>query len=102
MRRAAGVLAVILIAAALSGCSVRGTLAGAHSGSSSVTPTPTSSIPTPRPSAPGSIAGGSSAADSSDPLARISADLGSIDGYSNQIDKDFSDGNAAAGKSDNG
>jgi len=96
------VLAVILIAAALSGCSVRGTLAGAPSGSSSVTPTPTSSTPTPRPSAAESTAGGSSAADSSDPLAGISSDLGSIDGYSNQIDKDLSDGNAAAGRSDNG
>jgi hypothetical protein len=102
VKRAGGALAVILIAAALSGCSLRGTVAGTHSGVSLATPTPISTTATPAPGAAGSAGSGSSAADASDPLAGITSDLGSIDGFSNQVDKDLSDGNAAAGKSDNG
>ena len=87
-----------MIAVALSGCSVRGTLAGANPGSPTATPTPISPTSTP---APGSTAaaGGSGA---SDPLTGVTSDLGSLDGLTNQIDKDLSDGNASAGKSDNG
>ena len=86
-----------MIAVALSGCSVRGTLAGATSGSPTATPTPVSTTATP---APGTTAGDS--AGSSDPLTSVSSDLGSLDGISNQIDQDLGDGNAAAAKSDNG
>jgi hypothetical protein len=95
------VLAVIMIAVALSGCSVRGTLAGANNGSQAPTPTPISTTATPTP---GSTTAGSGAAGAggSDPLAGVTSDLGSLDGLTNQIDRDLSDGNAAAGKSDNG
>ncbi len=87
-----------MIAVALSGCSVRGTLAGANSSTPAPTPTPISTTSTP---APGSTAaaGGSGA---SDPLTGVSNDMGSLDGLTNQIDKDLGDGNAAAAKSDNG
>jgi len=90
-----------MIAVALSGCSVRGTLAGANSGATSgsptATPTPVSTTAAP---VSGTTAGNS--AGSSDPLTSVSSDLGSLDGITNQIDQDLGDGNAAAAKSDNG
>jgi hypothetical protein len=92
------VLAVIMIAVALSGCSVRGTLAGSNHEVPTATPTPISTTTTPSPG--GTTAAGGSGA--SDPLTGVTSDLGSLDGITNQIDQDLGDGNAAAGKSDNG
>jgi hypothetical protein len=92
VRRAAGALAVILIAVALGGCSVRGPLADATTASSAPAPSSTTSTPAPNTPPAGAVAA------ASDSIASIEDDLAELDNILNLIDKKVKSGEKSMGK----